>query len=96
MTVGVAENMTSAHDLLLEWASEMSGGSWSQWCEACRELDVEPNSAMRDLAALGRVEIDWSTSRFSCPTPTAGLPSPLFRLRLLDRRPPSRPPGPPA
>jgi hypothetical protein len=71
VTVVGTENGTCAHDLLLEWASEMSGGSWSQWCEACRELDVEPNSAMRDLAALGHVEIDWSTNRFSCPTPTA-------------------------
>jgi hypothetical protein len=59
------------HDHLLEWASESSAGTWAQWCDAARELGVEPNSAMRDMGALGHVEIDWSTNRFSCAPPTA-------------------------
>lgn len=59
------------YDLLLEWASEMSEGAWAQWCDAARELGVEPNSAIRDMGALGHVEVDWSTNRFSCAPPTA-------------------------
>jgi hypothetical protein len=60
-------------DMLLEWASELSEGSWSQWREACLELRVEPTLAMQDLAALGHVEADWTTDRFSCPPPTAAF-----------------------
>ncbi len=63
----------SRFDALLEWASELSDGSWSQWREACLELDVEPTLAMQDLAALGHVEIDWTADRFSCPPPTAAF-----------------------
>ena len=63
----------AAPDLLLEWASEMSAGSWAQWCDACREMGVEPTTLMRDLAALGHVEINWSSNRFSCPSPTAAF-----------------------
>jgi len=61
----------SGHDVLLEWASEMAEGSWAQWCDAARQLRVEPNSAVQDFAALGHVEVDWSKNRFSCPPPTA-------------------------
>lgn len=61
----------SCYDVLLEWASEMSEGSWAQWCDAARQLRVEPNSAVRDFAALGHIEMDWSANRFSCPPPTA-------------------------
>lgn len=60
-------------DRLLEWASELSEGSWSQWRDACHELAVEPTLAMQDLAALGHVEVDWTADRFSCPPPTAAF-----------------------
>lgn len=69
----VATQATDRFDALLEWASELSGGSWSQWRETCRELGVDPTPAMQDLAALGHVEIGWSTDRFSCPPPTAAF-----------------------
>jgi hypothetical protein len=68
-----AESTVGASDLLLEWASEVSEGSWAQWCDACRELGLEPSSLMRDLAALGHVEVNWSTNRFSCSPPTAAF-----------------------
>lgn len=71
MTVGTQD--AGPFDALLEWASELSGGSWSQWRETCRELRIEPTRAMQDLAALGHVEIDWSMDRFSCPPPTAAF-----------------------
>lgn len=61
----------SGYDVLLEWASEMSEGSWAQWCDAAHQLRVEPNSTAHDLAALGHVEFDWSANRFSCPAPSA-------------------------
>jgi hypothetical protein len=60
-------------DTLLEWASELAEGSWGQWCDACRELSVEPTVAMLNLAALGHVEVDWSANRFCCPPPTAAF-----------------------
>src|SRR4051812_44784032 len=63
----------SGPDALLEWASELVEGSWSQWREACAELDLEPTLAMQDLAALGHVEVDWTRDRFSCPPPTAAF-----------------------
>jgi hypothetical protein len=64
---------TDHFDALLEWASELSEGSWSQWREACRELDIEPTPAIQDLAALGHIEVDWTADRFSCPPPTAAF-----------------------
>lgn len=70
MTVAHA---TGAFDALLEWTSEMSEGSWSQWREACMVLGIEPTLAMQDLAALGHVEVDWTADRFSCPPPTAAF-----------------------
>jgi hypothetical protein len=63
----------NAHDELLEWASEMSEGSWSQWRDACRDLGVEATQSMLGLAALGHVEVDWTSDRFSCPPPTAAF-----------------------
>jgi hypothetical protein len=58
---------------LLEWASEAADGSWRDWREACGELDLEPTSAIQNLASLGHVEIDWRTDRFCCPAPTAAF-----------------------
>jgi len=69
----VAPRTTDRFDTLLEWASELSEGSWSQWRETCRELVVDPTLAMQDLAALGHVEVDWSADRFACPPPTAAF-----------------------
>ncbi|HXN39370.1 MAG TPA: hypothetical protein VN892_15125 [Solirubrobacteraceae bacterium] len=60
-------------DVLLEWASELSAGSWSQWREACGGVGIEPTLAMQDLAALGHIEVDWTADRFSCPPPTAAF-----------------------
>jgi len=64
---------TDRFDALLEWASEMSEGSWSAWRETCLELQVEPTWAMQDLAALGHVEVDWAADTFSCAPPTAAF-----------------------
>jgi hypothetical protein len=61
------------YDVLLEWASELGNGSWTQWCEACEELRVEATWAMRDLGALGHVEMDWTANHFACPPPTAAF-----------------------
>jgi hypothetical protein len=69
--VKAAVNALSGYDVLLEWASERSEGPWAQWCDAARQLRVEPNGAVQDFAALGHVEVDWSANRFSCPPPTA-------------------------
>ncbi len=63
--------VASADDRLLEWASEMADGSWAQWCDAARELRLDPTGAMRDFAALGHVEMDWTANRFCCAPPTA-------------------------
>jgi hypothetical protein len=60
-------------DALLEWASELSTGSWAQWRESCLTLGVEPTLAMQDLAALGHVEVDWTADRFACAPPTAAF-----------------------
>lgn len=69
----VARPKLNGFDALLDWASEMAEGSWSQWRETCVELRVEPTLAMQDLAALGHVEVDWTSDRFSCPPPTAAF-----------------------
>lgn len=70
MTTSPASNR---FDALLEWSSEVSAGSWSQWREACLALGVEPTLAIQDLAALGHVEVDWTADRFACPPPTAAF-----------------------
>lgn len=63
----------SGSNALLEWTSEVADGSWRQWREACGELDLDPTSAMQNLAALGHVEMDWRTDRFCCPPATAAF-----------------------
>lgn len=68
-----ASAVASAPDALLEWASELSEGSWLQWRDACLDLHLEPTLAMQDFAAIGHVEVDWTTDRFSCPPPTAAF-----------------------
>ncbi len=69
----VSNGVSNGPDALLEWASEISEGSWSHWRETCLELGLEPTLAMQDLSALGHVEVDWTTDRFSCPPPTAAF-----------------------
>ena len=55
----------NSYNTLLEWASEIGGGSWLSWRDACAHLGVGASSAARNLAALGHVEFDWIDSRFA-------------------------------
>lgn len=61
------------YDCLLTWVSELGTGSWRQWREACDELQIEPTIAAQNLAALGHVELDWTSDTFSCVPPTAAF-----------------------
>ncbi len=60
-------------DTLLEWASEVGGGSWRAWRDACMYLRVEENSAALNLSALGHVEFDWVDNRFAAGPSVAVL-----------------------
>jgi hypothetical protein len=61
------------YDTLLEWASEVGGGTWASWRETCAYLKIGPSSAARKLGALGHVEFDWNSNRFAVAPPTAVL-----------------------
>jgi hypothetical protein len=52
-------------DLLLEWASELGAGTWSEWRRACRRLSLEPSLAAHNMSILGHVEFDWHLDEFA-------------------------------
>lgn len=62
-------------DLLLEWTSEVAGGSAERLREACVWLGAHgtehhsPWVLMHQLACLGHIEVDWGSQKWSAPPP---------------------------
>lgn len=70
------------HDLLLEWASERSGGSWQQFRDAHEWLFADlpprgwrptPSWSARTLTTLGHIEIDWQAAKWMASAPVLTL-----------------------
>lgn len=69
--------MTS-EELLLQWASERGGGTWSEWKDVFRWATPAgrpfgPSLALRTFSMLGHVEIDWEASRWTVAPPVLTL-----------------------
>lgn len=61
------------YDQLLDWASELGNGRWSDWRSACAYLKLEATEAARALSDLGHVEVDWGRDLFAAAPPAAVL-----------------------
>jgi hypothetical protein len=67
----------NVHDLLLEWMSERGSGTWQHFRDAHAwigfQADREPwetaSFTARQMSALGHIEVDWGTSRWSAAPP---------------------------
>lgn len=73
--------MSTRKDLLLEWVSERGSGSWLQLREAYAWLeansDREPwetaSVIVRQMSALGHLEVDWRSSNWAAAPPVLTL-----------------------
>lgn len=69
----------SAGDELLRWISEAGSGNWEDLRETCaficekHDVKRRPWSLANDLSALGHIDIDWATRRWSVAPPTLNL-----------------------
>lgn len=67
----------NGHDLLLEWVSERGSGAWQAFRDAHAwirpDVDRQPwetaSFAVRQLSALGHIEVDWRASIWAAPPP---------------------------
>ncbi len=73
--------MTDPHDLLLEWASERGSGSWQAFREAhewalparSRPGWETPGFSIRQMSALGHLEIAWGAGKWAAAPPVLTL-----------------------